>query len=181
MASLATFQLNYLNYLNLLRFIQVVDKLNEDVFVRMKYKVMAIHHIVVKSTSLTRMHSSRMRTGRSLTVCCSLLPGVGSGLWGRGGGGAWSRGGWCLIWGGLGGLPGPGGVCSWGGLVWGGGAWYQGGWVCLVGGCLPGLGGCLPGLGGGYIPACTEADTPPPCGQTDACENITLAQLRCGR
>ena len=23
--------------------------------------------------------------------------------------------------------------------------------------------------------------TPPPCGQTHACENITLAQLRCGR
>ena len=47
-----------------------------------------------------------------------------------------------------------------------------------------GLGGCLvPGgvwCQGGYIPACTEAD-PPSCGQTDACENITFAQLRRGR
>ena len=28
---------------------------------------------------ITRMHSSRMRTGRSLTVCRSLLPGRGGG------------------------------------------------------------------------------------------------------
>ena len=28
-------------------------------------------------TQITRMHSSRMRTGRSLTVCRSLLPGGG--------------------------------------------------------------------------------------------------------
>ena len=47
---------------------------------------------------LTRMHSSRMRTGRSLTVCCSLLPGGGGGeclLRGEGvcsGGCAWSGG-----------------------------------------------------------------------------------------
>ena len=77
----------------------------------------------------TRMHSSRMRTGRSLTVCCSLLPG--------------------------GGVPGLGRVCS------GGGAWSGG--VCLVqgGGLLLGGGVCS---GGGWvgIPACTEADTPPP-------------------
>ena len=45
------------------------------------------------------MHSSRMRTGRSLTVCCCLLPGGGS---------AWSGG--VLPWGGgRGCLPGPGG------------------------------------------------------------------------
>ena len=50
---------------------------------------------------LTRMHSSRMRTGRSLTVCWSLLPGGGVSA---PRGSAWSR---------------------------------------------------------GYIPACTEADTPP--------------------
>ena len=49
----------------------------------------------------TRMHSSRMRTGRSLTVCCSLLPGGGVGS-------PWSGGGVCLV---------PGGVC----LVLGGG------------------------------------------------------------
>ena len=50
----------------------------------------------------TRMHSSRMRTGRSLTICWKLLSGGG-------------------------------GVCSRGGL-----------------------------FPGEYIPACTEADTPPP-------------------
>ena len=53
------------------------------------------------------MHSSRMRTGRSITVWCSLLPG-----------------GLCLVQGGSapggsapGGVPGPGGVCSQGGGV----------------------------------------------------------------
>ena len=53
--------------------------------------------------------------------------------------------------------------------------------VSAKGGLLQGglsSGGSAPG---GYIPACTEADTPPPCGQTDTCENITLAQLHCGR
>ena len=60
-------------------------------------------------TEATRMHSSRMRTGRSLTVCCSLLPGG----------------------------PGLGGCLVWGALVWGG-AW-SGGWgVCSGGGLLPG-------------------------------------------
>ena len=74
----------------------------------------------------------------------------------------------------------PGGVCSWGcGL---GGVCSEGG-VCSRG--MSALGGvCFWGVvwevwSRGYIPACTEAD--PPCGQTDACENITLAQLRCGR
>ena len=43
----------------------------------------------------TRMHSSTMRTGRSLIVCCSLLPGGG---------------GVCLVPGG-GFLPAQGGVC----------------------------------------------------------------------
>ena len=72
--------------------------------------------------NLTRMHSSRMRTGRSLTVCCSVLPGGGS---------PWSGGGW-------GGVPGPGGVLLGPGgvslvpgggvcLVWGGSAWSRGG------------------------------------------------------
>ena len=86
----------------------------------------------------------------------------------------------------------PGEVC----LVWGGSAWSGGGGVCLVpggvsdpgglpglGGALPGRGGALSGPGGGWcvwpgggIPACTEADTPPPPrGQTHACKNITLA------
>ena len=84
-------------------------------------------------TRTTRMHSSRMRTGRSLTICCSLLPG-GGGL------SAWSRG-VCLVWGGSpcqvpGGLPGLGGFSLPG-----------------PGGCLPGPGGfSLPGLGG-VLPA----------------------------
>ena len=62
-----------------------------------------------------------------------------------------------------GGLPGPGGWPGW------------------SGGGLPGQGvsawsgGCLPGPGGSGIPACTEADTLTPCGQTHTCKNITLA------
>ena len=62
------------------------------------------------------MHSSRMRTGRSLTVCWSLLPGGGVCSWG----GVWSGG---LLRGGGGGLL-PGErvcVCSGGGGVWPGG------------------------------------------------------------
>ena len=64
-----------------------------------------------------RMHSSRMRTGRSLTVCRSLLPG-----------GVSAPGGRCLLWGGVC----SGGVC----LLWG---------VCVCsGGCVSALGGvCL--------------------------------------
>ena len=55
----------------------------------------------------TRMHSSRMRTGHSLTVCWCLLPG----------GICLVRGVVCLVWGrggvpglGAGGVPGPGRV-----------------------------------------------------------------------
>ena len=71
----------------------------------------------------TRMHSSRMRTGRSLTVCCSLLPGGGVVCLVRGG--VLPAGGVCLVQGGV--LP-AGEVC----LVRGG--------VCLVlggEGCSP--------------------------------------------
>ena len=71
------------------------------------------------------MHSSRMRTGRSLTVCWHLLPRGWS---------AWS-GGVCLVGGclpgqgaawsrevsGPGGVPGPGGLWSCGGGAWSGG------------------------------------------------------------
>ena len=133
------------------------------------------------------------------------------GLWSvgcvwSGGRGVSARGVSCLVWGAcsqgvsaLGGLWSggrvlPGGVLSGlvgpaprGSLLWGvsgpGGLW-SGGWCLLWGGCLVWGGVCVVGgvsAPGGYIPACTEADTPPPRGQTDACENITLAQLRCGR
>ena len=74
-----------------------------------------------------------------------------------------------------------GGVCSGGVSALGGSALGR----CLLpGGCLLPEGCLLQGgsaprgvsAPGEYIPACTEADTPPPCGQTDTCENITLAQ-----
>ena len=41
-------------------------------------------------------------------------------------------------------------------------------------GGVPPWGGS-PSRGGYGIPACTEADTLPPCGQTHTCKNITLA------
>ena len=90
----------------------------------------------IRRSPNTRMHSSRMRTGRSLTVCGSLLP----------------RGVCCLLRGGVstpGGVCSRGGVCSGGCLLWGD--------VCSGGRCLLWVGGC--------IPACTEAYTLPPCGQ----------------
>ena len=173
------------------------------------------------------MHSSRMRTGRSLTVCYSLLPGRGVSTPGEGvcllrgglllggsapgGGVSAARGvcsqgcllpGGCLFqgvgcYGPMGSAPegglllrgsALGGVCSWGVfaargcLLWGVSApgGYSPRGVCSWEGSAP-RGVCSWGLlRGGCIPACTEADTPP-CGQTHACENITLAQLRCGR
>ena len=91
------------------------------------------------------MHSSRMRTGRSLTVCCSLLPGGGSN---------WS--------GGV--LPGLGGVC----LVRGGSPWSGGGG-------LPGPRGCLPDLEGFSLVLGGSPETPPVDRITDTCKNITLA------
>ena len=127
------------------------------------------------------MHSSRMRTGRSLTVCLSLLPGGVSDP-----GGVSSKGGVCSQGGvcsgevsDLGGVCSKGGVCSQGGVC--------SGEVSAPGGCLLWGGFLLWGVsaqgGCGGIPACTEADNPPlPVDRiTDACKNITLAQLRCGR
>ena len=92
------------------------------------------------------MHSSRMRTGRSLTVCCSLLP-RGGGFCQVGGGSPWS--------GGV--LLGPRGVSL-----------FRGGSPCW--GVLPGPGGCLPGPRRGGSP-----ETPPVYRITDTCKNITLA------
>ena len=98
----------------------------------------------------TRMHSSRMRTGRSLTVCCSLFPG---GCLVRG---VCSWGSVCLVrlggtW--SGGVPGRGGAWTGGCLLWG---------DLLPGGSARGV--SAPGgvCARGGIPACTEADTPPP-------------------
>ena len=82
----------------------------------------------------TRMHSSRKRTGRSLTVFRSLQPG-GGGVPGPGGGVYLVPGGVYLVGGGVylvrGGVPGPGGGgCTWsrggGGCTWsrGGGVLY---------------------------------------------------------
>ena len=93
------------------------------------------------------MHSSRMRTGRSLTVCWRLLPGGGGGAWSGGvwsQGGAWSGG--CLVWG----VPGGGAWC-WGsgaGGVWSQACLVQG--VCLVWG-VPGPGG-VPSPEGCLVP-----------------------------
>ena len=56
----------------------------------------------------------------------------------------------------------------------GGGVWCRGGLVPGGVWCQEG-----PGLGGGISQHALRQT--PPCGQTDACENITLAQLRCGR
>ena len=84
----------------------------------------------------TRTHSSRMRTGHSLTVCCSLLMGDGGGVCSGGGSGP----------GGV--LSAPGGSSALEGLVWGCLLWGVSG---LGGGCLL-LGGVwsrgVSGLGG---------------------------------
>ena len=61
-----------------------------------------------------------------------------------------------------GGVPGPGDVPGWG--------------VYLVLGGVPCPGRCVPGPRG--VPAQV---LPPVNRMTDACENITLPQLRCGR
>ena len=98
------------------------------------------------------MHSSRMRTGRSLTVCWRLLPGgvcLPGGVWlvGCTCPGGWSRGVWSR------------GVWSWG--------VYLPGWACQSGVGLP---------GGRYLPGgvCLR-HTPPVNRMTDRCKNITLA------
>ena len=100
----------------------------------------------------------------------------------------WPYAGVCLLGGmsALGGCLLPGGVCSGGASALGGVSANRGvsalGGVCSWGVCLL-LGGCL--LWGvsaqGVYPCMHWGRNPSPRGQTDACENITLAQLRCGR
>ena len=126
------------------------------------------------------MHSSRMRTGHSLTICCSLLPGgvlpaggvllgprrvclvLGGSAWSLGGGGfslpggsAWSREGFSLV-------PGGGGLSLPGGFS-------------LVPGGSPCWGG-LPGPGGvsAWSRGCSP-ETPLVNRITHTCKNITLA------
>ena len=100
---------------------------------------------------MTKMHSSRMRTVRS------------SGrIWGgcvcSGGGVCLLPAGECLLWGCLlrGGVWSQRGVCSWGAV------WSQG----------------VSGPRGVWYPSMHWGRHPhPPCGQTDACKNITFATL----
>ena len=157
--------------------------------------------------NITRMHSSRMRTARVLTVSLSML---------CGGGCTWSRGGVpgqgvYLV---LGGVPGPRGVCcqgvylvpggcsgswgvylvpggsapkgctwSWWGLLQGGCTW-SGGVPCprgvyLVPGGVPGPGGVC--SGGMYLVPGGYQVLPTVNRITHTCKNITLPQLCCGR
>ena len=146
------------------------------------------------------MHSSRMPTGRSLTVCCSLLPGGGGAFFG--GEGIVSAPGGVPR---PGSVPGPGGVCSQGVCAWSG--WVYLVWGCVLPGGVSGLGGVwsggMSGLGGVCSGGCLLRGASGPGGVwsggvvsqhalrqtpalwteflTHACENITLAQLRCGR
>ena len=101
----------------------------------------------------TRMHSSRMRTGRSLTVCRSLLLGGGDG--GRGSPNYADLG-----------VSLAGGVSLTGGSPWQGG---------LLGRGSQGPTGQGSSWQGGGTPAGTVADPPPVNRMTDRCKNITLA------
>ena len=119
--------------------------------------------------SVTRMHSSRMRTARAFTVCRSLLLGGCTWSWGVVPGGVpglgvWSQGGvpsWSWR-----GIPGLGGVPVW-----------SRGCTCLVlGGVVPGVlawsGGCTWSREG-----CTWSGTPPRTEfLTHASEIITLPE-----
>ena len=98
--------------------------------IHFSWLVVLFSHNKAKSHN-TRMHSSRMRTGRSLTVCRSQLPGGVSALGeGVSAPGRVSAPGGCLLPGS--GVSAPGGVCSRG--------------VSAPRGCIPG---------------CTEAENPP--------------------
>ena len=101
---------------------------------------------------VTRLHSSRMRTARVLTVSLSMLCGRGC---------TWSRGVYLVP----GGVPGPGG-CTWSrGCTWSGGVYLVPGGVPGPGGCtwsgdVPGLGG-VPGPDGGGVTGPGGSGTPP--------------------
>ena len=110
------------------------------------------------------MHSSRMRTGRSLTVCRSLLPGGVSAQGGVCSGGVSALGSVCSE-----GCVCSGGVCSGGCLL---GGVYSGG--LLRGGCL--LWGVSAPGGVVWYPSMHWSRQPPSVNRmTNRCKNITLA------
>ena len=125
---------------------QKVDETNLPVFHRPLFlkncKFVAMQKIK------TRMHSSRMRTGRSLTVCQSLLWGMFFPLRGVCSQGGVYSGGVCLLWGSVfsqGGVSAPGGVCSQaGGCLLLGGVCSRG-CVCLLWGVVCSKGICSRG------------------------------------
>ena len=133
----------------------------------------------ITDTCETRLHSSRMRTTRMLTVSPSMLC-VGVGGWCT-----WSRGVY-LAWGVylvLGGVPGLGGYLVQGGVP---GLGVPGPRGVPGPGGVPGLGD-VPGPGGcTWFRGCTWSQgvpgqvLPPVDRITDTCKNITLPQLRCG-
>ena len=118
---------------------------------------------------ITRMHSSRMRTGRPLAIfwgVCLVLGGVPGPGGVRGlGGCTWSRGVYLVL---VGGVPGLGGVYLF--LSWG---------VFAPSGCVPGPGGCTWSWGvsalGGCVSQHALRQKPPVNRMTDVCKNITLA------
>ena len=138
------------------------------------------------------MHSSRMRTGRSWTVCWSQHPGGGGGVCLVPGGGCLphpggeGEGGVCQVPGGgrvgVCQVPGEGGVCQVPGK---GGVCHVPGGVCLV------LGGCLPGPRGGVCQvrgdmtsqhALRQTPSPPPTvDRQTPVKTLPWPQLRCGR
>ena len=85
----------------------------------------------------------------------------------------------CLL---LGGFD-LGGVCSWGGVCLGGGGWVSTPRGCLLWGVVSAprgvstLGGLLPGVSAprGVVSQHVLRQTPPLCGQTHDCKNITFA------
>ena len=144
----------------------------------------------------TRMHSSRMRTGHSLTICQSLLPRGCMLPRGRG------REGVCfpgvcasgevhaseVMHASLGGACFPGGACFLrGACFWGlrasqGGGYFTGehacfprGHVCFSVGCVFPRGACMFPGGHACFPGGMPIPPPPVNRMTDRCKNITLA------
>ena len=137
-------------------------------FANSSHIIKHVHAMINVKFHHTRMHSSIIRTTRSLPY--------------GGGGGPLSKGGLCL----RGGSLSKGGLCPAGVSVGGGlcpGVSVQEG-LCLGGGDLcPGrslYGGVS--VQGGLCPRGLLTEIPSSVNRiTDRCKNITLPQLRCGR